>query len=116
MILGDNGIENLDAVPLPKHLVILSTNNANTSNSVQISISATPFYGVIYFPFLPITVSGASPVFYGSIVGQSVTFTTSPTMHYDMALRFPDTALWDSAFASVISPTAPGNLLESVGP
>jgi hypothetical protein len=117
MTLGDNGIVNTDANPLPKHLAILSTNNTNTSNSVQISTN-TPICGAIYFPYLPITVTGTTPTFYGSIVGQSVTFSTStvPTIHYDMALRFPDSLLGDSAFTYLYSPVAAGNLYQTVGP
>jgi hypothetical protein len=125
MTMGDNGIVNMDAVPLPKRLAILSTTNNSTSNSVQLSINTAPFYGVIYFPNLPVSVTGSSPVIYGSIVGQSVTFTGSPTIHYDMALRSPDsypsfyqTAVTDvdSAFTYIYAPIAAGNLVESVGP
>jgi hypothetical protein len=116
MTLGDNGIVNADALPLAKRIAILSTNNTSSSNTVQISTSANPFYGVVYFPYLPITVTGATPTFYGSIVGQSVTFTGSPTIHYDMALRYPDSLASDAAFTSLYSPLAAGNLLETVGP
>jgi hypothetical protein len=118
MALGDNGIANLDTVPLPKHLAIVGTRNTNTGHTIQISISTTPFYGVIYFPYLPVTVTGTNPTIYGSIVGQSVTFgtSTSPTIHYDMALRSPDTITSDAAFTSLYSPIAAGNLLETVGP
>jgi hypothetical protein len=116
MTLGDNGIVNADALPLPKRVAILSTNNTSSTNSVQISINTNPFYGVIYFPFLPVTVTGANPTIYGSIVGQSVTFSGSPTIHYDMALRSPDALTSDAAFTSLYSPIAAGNLLETVGP
>jgi hypothetical protein len=116
MTLGDNGIVNADAVPFPKRVAILSTNNTNSTNSIQISISTNPFCGVIYFPYLPISVTGANPTFYGSIVGQSVTFTGSPTIHYDMALRFPDSLVGDGAFTSLYSPIAAGNLLQTAGP
>jgi hypothetical protein len=116
--LGDNGIENLDPVPLPKHVAILGAKNTNTAHSIQVSISTTPFYGVIYFPYLPISVTGTNPTFYGSIVGQSVTFVagTSPTIHYDMELRSPDTITSDAAFGSINSPIAAGNLLQTAGP
>jgi hypothetical protein len=116
MTLGDNGIVNEDAVPLPKRLAILSTSNTSLTNTIQISITSNPFYGVIYFPYLPILVTGTNPTFYGSIVGQSVTFTGSPTIHYDMALRNPDSLASDGAFMSVYSPFAAGNLLQTAGP
>jgi hypothetical protein len=118
MTLGDNGIVNSDVLPLAKRVAIVGTRNTSTSNSIQISISGTnPFYGVIYFPYLPITVAG-NPVIYGSIVGQSVTFTGSPTIHYDMALRYPASPplASDAAFTSLYSPIAAGNLLETAGP
>jgi hypothetical protein len=116
MTLGDNGIVNSDVLPLPKRVAIVGTRNTSNTNSIQISTSSTnPFYGVIYFPYLPITVTG-NPVIYGSIVGQSVTFTGSPTIHYDMALRYPDAITSDAAFTSLYSPIAAGNLLETVGP
>lgn len=114
--LGDNGIVNTDAVPLPKRLAILGTNNTSSSNSVQISANTNPFCGVIYFPYLPVSVTGANPTIYGSIVGQSVTFAGSPTIHYDMALRYPDSLASDAAFTSLYSPFAVGNLLQTAGP
>jgi hypothetical protein len=117
MTLGDNGIVNSDVLPLPKRVAIVGTRNTSTSHSIQVSTSGTnPFYGVIYFPYLPITVGGTNPIFYGSIVGQSVTFSTSPTIHYDMALRYPDSMVSDAAFTSLYSPIAAGNLLETAGP
>jgi hypothetical protein len=86
--LGGNGIVNTNPIPLPKKVAILSTNNTNSfSDSVTLS-QAQPFYGVIYFPSLPVTVSMTQPIF-GSIVGSKFDSTTALTLHYDLALRNP---------------------------
>jgi hypothetical protein len=84
--IGGNGIVNSYTYPLPKKVSIMDTNNS--SGSVTISTNQ-PFYGTIYLPNMPISVTSTNPVFYGSIVGYSVSFTNSPTIHYDLALRSP---------------------------
>jgi hypothetical protein len=117
--IGGNGITNTTAIPYPKRVAILSTNNATWAypfNTVTLS-TAVPFYGVIYFPYLPISVTSPNgSAIYGSIVGQSISFTNSPTIHYDVALRVPDTLAGDSAFLYPPSPVAAGALAMSVGP
>ena len=96
--IGGNGITFPVSVanPLPKRVSILSTNNNSIFNSITISTSIA-FYGTVYFPYLPITISG-SPQFYGSVVGESVTVSGLPSVHYDLALRYPDTLPGDFAF------------------
>jgi len=84
--LGGNGITNTNAFPLPKKVSILDTTNYWSTATISTN---TPFYGVIYFPYMPIAVTATSPTIYGSIVGSSVSFTNSPTFHYDLALRSP---------------------------
>jgi hypothetical protein len=70
---------------LPKKVAIIATNNNFSTATISTTAS---FYGVIYTPYMPITVSSSS-TFYGSIVGETVTFSGSPTIHYDLALRAP---------------------------
>jgi len=79
-----------------------------------------PFYGVIYFPNLPITVSTAQPI-YGSIVGYSVTCTSAITLHYDLALRSPMPPYTSAiplqsgaAFDNLSAPVAFSNMLATV--
>jgi hypothetical protein len=110
LVLGGNGIANVYATPLPKKVAIVGANN--TTGAAAFSTS-TPFYGVIYLPHIPITFTGATPVIYGSIVGSSVTFMTSPTIHYDLALRYPMGAysptnplLYGAAFDNLSSPSS----------
>jgi len=119
--IGANGITSTIANPLPKRVSILSTNNNSAFNSITIS-TTTSFFGTVYFPYLPITISSSATI-YGSIIGDSVTFTgSSPTIHYDLALRYPDTTPGDfaftlfSGFGSPHPPTLPGSLTELVGP
>jgi hypothetical protein len=86
LTLSGHGIVNTNAIPLPKKVMILSTNNRSGSATFH---TAQPFYGVLYLPYMPISVTSVTPIIYGSIVGSSVTFTTNPTIHYDRALRSP---------------------------
>ena len=86
LTLSGHGIVNNNATPLPKKVMILSTNNKSGTATFNTS---QPFYGVLYLPYMPITVTSATPIIYGAIVGSSVTFTTNPTIHYDRALRSP---------------------------
>jgi len=87
--IGGNGITNTNAIPLPKKVAILSTSNNYSWNSPVTFSTNTPFYGVIYFPYLTVSVTSTAPQIYGSIVGSAVSFTNSPTIHYDLALRSP---------------------------
>jgi hypothetical protein len=73
----------------PKRLVIVGTNN----NFGTLEIGTTnPFVGSVYFPKTPLTVNG-SPVIYGSLVASQITFTGSPTIHYDLDLQSTSDAL-----------------------
>jgi len=115
--LGGNGIVNSNATPLPKKVAIMSTTNLWFSASMS---QTQPFYGVVYFPNLPISVSMTQPI-YGSIVGYSVTFTNSPTIHYDLALRTPMPAYTTliplqsgAAFDNLTAPLAFSNMVASI--
>lgn len=117
LALGGNGIVNTNVVPLPKKVSIMSTTNLWFTATIS---QNQPFYGVIYFPNLPITVSTAQPI-YGSIVGYSVTFTASPTIHYDLALRSPMPSYSQAnpmrsgaAFDNLSAPVAFNNMLATV--
>jgi hypothetical protein len=114
--LGGAGITNSNSIPttgippLAKRVALLST----TSTGYTVTMSENqPFYGVVYFPNQPITISSSS-VIYGSVVGSSVTVSSSPTIHYDNALRLPDSQTSDAAFASIAAPITVSSLLASV--
>jgi hypothetical protein len=111
---GAGGITNSSLVPLAKNFALLSTNNPLTGNTVSLTQQA-PFYGVIYFPYRKITIgnTGAAAAIYGSIVGSWVVFSASPVIHYDVALRKPDSTLGDVAFTYLSAPVAVGNLITS---
>jgi len=113
---GSNaGIVNLSAVPLAKNCAILGTNDTNSSN--QMYLNQTPaFYGVIYFPYIPVVInnSGTGSAIYGSIIGQSVTLNNSPVIHYDVELRQPDSTVGDVAFSSINAPATVTTLVSSV--
>jgi hypothetical protein len=115
--IGGRGIQNLNTIgttgvpPLAKKVAILDT--VNSSGTVTIS-TTLPFHGVIYFPYMPVTVS-SNVAIYGSIVGSSVSFTgTAPSLSYDLALRNPDTTVGDAAFANLTPPVTVSNLVTSV--
>jgi len=115
--LGAYGITNSNSIgttgypPLPKRVCILST--VNSSFTATISMTH-PLYGTIYLPYMPITVS-SSALIYGSLVGSAVSFTgAAPTVHYDNALRSPDTAVGDAAFANITAPMTLNSLYASV--
>ncbi len=104
---------------LPKKVSILDTvNNFSTATISQ----TTPFYGVIYLPYMPITVtsSGAAEAIYGAIVGEKVTFSNSPVIHYDLALRYPMPAFKSlvplqsgAAFDNLSAPVGFGSMVAS---
>ena len=82
----------------------------------------SPFYGVIYLPYMPITVAmtGATEPIYGSIVGSQVTFSNSPVIHYDLALRSPTTSYTSAtplqsgaAFNYLVTPLSFGSMVAS---
>jgi hypothetical protein len=115
--LGGRGIQNLNTLgttgvpPLPKRVALLDTNNS--TGTVTIS-TTSPFYGVIYCPYMGVTVS-SNVTICGAIVGSFVTFSgTSPTLHYDLALRNPDSTVGDAAFDYLTTPLAVSSLVASV--
>ena len=93
---------------------VVSTHGELAWMTDSITMSQTqPFYGVVYFPNEPITVSTSS-VICGSIVGSNVTVSSSPAIHYDNALRSPDSLAGDAAFAYITAPITVNSLLASV--
>jgi hypothetical protein len=109
--IGGRGIQNTNTNPLPKKVALVGTNDS--SGTVTFS-TTSPFYGVIYFPYMPVTVS-SNAVIYGSVVGSSVTFSgNTPALHYDLSLRNPDTSVGDAAFANLTAPVTVSNLVTSV--
>ena len=114
--LGGNGITNLNSLgttgvpPLPKRVALVGTND--TYGTVVLS-QTLPFYGVMYFPYMRTSVVGSVTI-YGSIVGYSVSFQGSPSLHYDLALRSPGASSLDAAFTSVTAPITVGSLTASV--
>lgn len=94
--LGGTGITNSNTFPLPKKVEIIDTTNTWSTAAIG---TAQPFYGVVYLPYMPITISnsGAGAAIYGSIIGESVTFSSSPDLHYDLALRSPVSTTYTSA-------------------
>jgi hypothetical protein len=116
LALGGTGITNTNTVgstlcaPLAKRVALLST----TASGYTVTMSETqPFYGVVYFPNEAITISSASTIT-GSIVGSTVTISSSPTIHYDVALRTPDSSPRDAAFEYVTAPITVNSLVASV--
>ena len=115
--LGGHGITNTNSLsttllpPLPKRVAVIGATNpyAVTFSSNQ----PLPFYGVLYFPQAAIQVTG-NPTLCGSIVGASVTFQGSPTIHYDLSLRYPDANLNDAAFTCITAPYTVNSLVSSV--
>jgi hypothetical protein len=112
--LGGTGITNSNTIPLPKKVAIIDTTNTFSTATIG---TAQPFYGVVYLPYMPITVSntGVGAPIYGSIVGESVIFSgAAPILHYDSALRFPVSTVistaaplqYGAAFDHISSPTA----------
>jgi hypothetical protein len=112
---GGGGIVNSNTVPLAKSFALLGPNNTNATHTVYLN-QAQPFYGVIYFPYLDVTIneSGPTSAIYGSIVGQSVTLNNSPYIHYDVELRKPDSTVGDFAFSTIAAPATITSLVASV--
>jgi hypothetical protein len=113
MDIGGNGIVN--SSQLPKRVSILSTNNTTPHLMIFSPPPSVPFYGVIYLPFQRVVVT-SDAVIYGSIVGESVIFRGNPTIHYDVALRSPDTSLGDAAFAYLNAPMVVSGIVASATP
>ena len=118
LALGGNGIVNTNTYPLPKKLCILSTTNqwGTATFTAAASTVATAFYGEIYLPYMTLSVT-TSPMIYGSLVASSISFTGSPTIHYDRALRTPtgsysisNPQLSGAAFDNLSAPASFGTL------
>ncbi len=79
---------------LPKNLAIF----ASTNSTYPDFNTATAFHGVIYFSnsSSKFTVLGNRTI-YGALSGSNLTFSASPTLHYDTNLRY-------TSFAGVFSP------------
>jgi hypothetical protein len=112
VIIGGNGITNTSANPLPKRVNVLSTTSSGYTVTISQSASVN-FYGVVYFPSQAITVSTNVPIF-GSVVGSAVSFTAAaPVVHYDNALRSPDSDPRDAAFEYITAPITVNSLVAS---
>ncbi len=93
LAINGNGIQN--DTKLPKKCIIINTTIYDT---YQMS-TTTDFYGVIYAPASGITISKDQEI-YGAIVAESVTFSRSPTFHYDLDLRRTVFNGFDTPFAA----------------
>ena len=82
LTIAGNGIDNQTL--RPKNLAIFCI--GNPPSTAQVINTATPFYGTVYAPNSPLVVN-SNPTIYGALVGQSVTFNGTPTIHYDLDLR-----------------------------
>jgi hypothetical protein len=91
-----------------KRLVIMGSTNTNLQ-----FLGADNFCGVLYFPAATVGVTANNPVIYGSIVAKSALFLGTPTFHYDLALRNPDSTYGDSAF-NCFSNTATSGAIQPV--
>jgi len=78
LTIAGNGIDN--QTMRPRKLAIFCTGTQGTIST------NTPFYGAVYAPNSPMVVNSDLTV-YGALVGQSVTFTGTPAIHYDLDLR-----------------------------
>ncbi len=76
--VNSSGIVNTGQNPQDLVVMISSTGDVQLSSSVN-------FYGVIYAPNAHV-VENSGVEFYGSIMGQEVTLTSSVQVHYDEAL------------------------------
>jgi sugar lactone lactonase YvrE len=77
------GINNLTR--RPRKLAIFCSSNSS-SPGLTTTNDLYGFYGTVYAPNSPLVVNG-DPRIYGALVGQSVTFNGTPTIHYDLDLR-----------------------------
>lgn len=82
--LMGNGINN--TTKSPKNLAILETAGYGGSPWYRTVNTGTPFYGVIYTPSNNLSFSGNASI-YGAVVANQLTFSGSPSIHYDTSLR-----------------------------
>jgi len=106
MDINGGGIVN--GTMIPERLTIIGGQTTSGPRFLALATS-TPFYGVIYFPYAPLSVYNNVTV-YGSLVADSITFNGSPTIHYDMSLRSPDGLVGDTAFNSIATPQPLGSI------
>jgi len=104
LILNGNGIQNL--TKLPKNLLIIAKAD-NFYDTLGMATNAV-FHGVIYTPNNSLTITNSQTI-YGAIVAKSVTFSASPTIHYDVSLR-------DEVFAGIATPFAISRWRETPAP
>lgn len=98
--LGGHGIQN--QTRKPKNLAIVATGETGESFTMAVY---EPFYGVIYTPDNPWTISYNQAI-YGAIVARSATFNASPAIHYDISLR-------NTVIGGIDIPFAMSNWLET---
>jgi len=70
----------------PKQMLVQMTSTAGGTIEKGTLSGSTRFYGALYAPQSPITISGNADV-YGSIIAQSISLTGSASIHYDQALN-----------------------------
>jgi len=98
--------------PLPKWMSFVGTNDANGTITIG---TTTPLYGTFYFPTGAMILNNNNAIF-GSLVAANITLNDSPQIHYDIALRTPDTLMCDAAFHAFQAPISLGSIAESAGP
>jgi len=103
LAIDSSGITN--NTKLPKKLSIIGTTDSWDSYEMGTN---TPFYGVIYTPNTIFTISNSQTI-YGSIVARSITFTLSPTFHYDLNLR-------NVVFSGIDTPYSVASVRETTNP
>jgi len=70
----------------PTQMLVQMTSTAGGTIEEGTLTGSTKFYGALYAPNSPITITGSADV-YGSIVAQSVNLAGSASIHYDQALK-----------------------------
>lgn len=98
--------------PLPKWMSFVGSNDANGTITIG---ATTPLYGAFYFPNASMILNNNNAIF-GSLVAANITLNDSPQIHYDTALRTPDTRTNDAAFHAFQAPISLGSIAESAGP
>jgi hypothetical protein len=98
--------------PFPKWMAFVGTNDAFGTITIG---TTTPLYAAFYFPNAAVILNNNNAIF-GSLVAANITLNDSPQIHYDTALRSPDTQLNDAAFHAFQAPIALGPIAESAGP
>ena len=92
--IGGQGINNQTG--RPRKLTIFHDRTPPASQGQATINAASDFCGAVYTPNSTLTVTSTLNV-YGSLVGQTVTFSGTPTIHYDLDL-------WNASFSVVSTP------------